>query len=267
MKTWKNLKHRLGLAVVAGLLATLTASPAGARVFGTACQEEFEDSDLGSLHWIWERCSGFNNELDNTDQKRFYYNLHGDNWWLHDASLDPNANDSGTLDNVDLFYISTHGAAWESSSVWAMYDTGQRAYSFLMRLGDEALGQSIFASYSCETMKVSDGKVRTRLGPMFDGGLRYIAGSHGTIYDSPTTDEAGEDFADNLQMGFTLRNAWKSANSDFFTNQDLIVLSTGVSFESCTNRRDTMKWSNYSTYPRIQNGTPYWICWQYWNNL
>ena len=267
MKTWKNLNHRLGLTLAAVLIATLTAAPAEAGVFGTACQEEFEDSDLGSLHWIWERCSGFNNELDNTDLKRFYYNLHGDNWWLQDTSLDPNAYDGGTLDDVDLFYISTHGGAWDTTSTWAMYEDDQRAYSFLMRLGDEGRKQSLFASYSCETMKVSDGKVRTRLGPMFEGGLRYMAGSHGTIYDSPTTDETGEEFANNLQMGYTFRNAWKSGNSDLFTNQDLIVLSTGVSAADCNNRRDTMKWSNYNTYPRIPAGTPYWICWYYWNNL
>ncbi len=266
MKTLKTLNRGLGLAMAAGLLAILAAAPAEAGYFGTACQEEFEDSDLGSLFWVWERCARFNAELDDTDTKRFYYNLTGDNWWLQDTSLDPNAYDGGTLDNVDLFYINTHGGAGEVSSTWAMYDDDMRAYSFLMRLGDEARRQSIFASYSCETLKVSDGRAWTRLGSMVDGGLRYLAGSHDTLYDSPSTEEVGEEFADNLQHGYTFRNAWKSGNTDWATNQDLIVIATGAGSANCNNRRDTMKWNNYHTYPRLQDGAATWMCWFYWNN-
>ena len=182
--------HRnLRLSVAALLLAVLAAAPAGAGIFGTACQEEFADSSLGSLYWVWERCSAFNQEMSQTEWKRFYYNLKGDNWWLHDATHDPSGYDGGTLDNVDLFYINTHGGAWDTSSVWSMYDVGQRAYSFLMRLGDESRQLSVFAAYACETMKSSDGKIWTRLGPMFRGGLRYATGSHDTVYDSPSTDE------------------------------------------------------------------------------
>lgn len=260
--------HRnLRLSVAALLLAVLAAAPAGAGIFGTACQEEFADSDLGGLYWVWERCSAFNREMSQTEWKRFYYNLKGDNWWLHDATHDPSGYDGGTLDNVDLFYINTHGGAWDTSSVWSMYDVGQRAYSFLMRLGDESRQLSVFAAYACETMKSSDGKIWTRLGPMFRGGLRYATGSHDTVYDSPSTDEVGEDFADNLQIGYTLKHAWKSGNSDWLTNQDLSVVATGSSSSNCSFRRDYMKWSDYYTYPQLRDGAASWMCWYYWNNL
>jgi hypothetical protein len=267
MTIQKILSLRFGLALTAVLLSFLTGIPAEAGIFGTACQEEFEDSSLGSLYWVWERCSAFNRELGTSDWNRFYYNLKGDNWWLHDALYDPYGYDGSTLDNVDLFYINTHGGTTDTTSVWAMHDIGQRAYSFLMRLGDESRQLSVFASYSCETMKVSDGKVWPRLGTMFRGGLRYIAGSHDTVYDSPSTDEVGEDFADNLQIGYPIKHAWKSGNSDWLTNQDLIVLATGSSSGDCAFRRDYMRWSDYYTFPRLRDGAISWVCWSYWNNL
>ena len=248
--------------VCGGLLLLWIASDAfGAARFGTGCQQDFQNGSQTTLGNTWNRCGWFNNELDDTDTKIFYYNLHGAQWWWHEGG------DSGTLDNVNLFYTSTHGGGWSTASVWAMWDQNVFAWSSSMRLGDDASGLSIFASYACETLKFNDGKMWTRMGPIFRGGLRIALGSHDKVYDSITTDEVGEDFADELQSSNTIKYAWKDANSDWNTDQDITVMATGRNASDCANRRDTMKWQNYTNYGRLRDSSAAYYCYWYWDNL
>lgn len=229
--------------------------------FGAGCQKEYQNGWQTTLSNAWDHCGWFNNELDDTDTKVFYYNLHGAKWWWEEGG------DSGTLDNVNLFYALTHGGAWADRSVWAMWDQNKRADSSKMRLGDDSYGLSILATYSCETLKFSDGQMWTRMGPIFRGGLRIAVGSHDKLYDSSTTNEVGEDFADNLQKKNTIKYSWKDAVSDWYTAQDATIMSTGKNKADCENRRDTMKWQNYPSYPRIRDGEIGYYCYWYWNNL
>ncbi len=256
-----RLKHSLTLLAACGLsLGTVLQADAAAR-FGTGCQSDYQSNWQTKLSHVWKRCGWFNNELDDTDHKIFYYNLHGAKWWWETGG------DQLTLDKVNLFYSSTHGGAWSNKSVWAMWDNGSLADSSRMRLGDESYGLSIFATYSCETLKFNDGRMWTRMGPIFRGGLRIALGSHDKLYDSITTDETGEDFADNMQKRHTLKYAWKDANSDWATSQDVTVMATGTSSANCASRRDNMKWQNYTSYGRLRNGAIRYYCYRYWNNL
>lgn len=242
------------------LLGVAGQATAAAR-FGTGCQEEYQDDWRDELHFVWERCSGFNDELDDTDIKIFYYNLHDAKWWWETGG------DQLTLDNVSLFYASTHGGGWSDKSVWTMWNKNTRADSLNMRLGDEATGTSIFATYSCETLKFNDNKMWTRMGSIFRGGLRYAAGSHDKLWDGITTDETGEDFADNLQKSNSIKWSWKDANSDWATSQDVTVMATGTNKANCENRRDTMKWQNFTSYGRLRDNQIGHYCYWYWNNL
>lgn len=248
----------------AGLTAAVLfggATSAWAARFGTECQSEYQNGWQATLDYVWARCSGFNDELDDTDTKVYYYNLHGAKpWW-------ENTSDQSGMETVNLLYASTHGGGWSTASVWAMWDQNQFATSTSMRLGDEATGLSIFATYSCETLKFSDGKLWTRMGPIFRGGLRYATGSQDKVYDGLTTDETGEDFADNLQDGDTIKYAWKDGNSDWWTDQDVTVMATGTNQSNCENRRDNMKWQNYTSYSRLRDAQIGWYCYWYWNNL
>jgi hypothetical protein len=255
----ERMRSRSALLLVGMLL--FASAALGAARFGTGCQRDFQNSWQVQLDYVWNRCGWFNDELDDTDSKIFYYNLHGAKWWWETGG------DQLTLDNVNLFYASTHGGGWATKSVWAMWDQNQLADSLNMRLGDEASGLSIFATYSCETLKFSDGKLWTRMGPIFRGGLRFAAGSHDKLYDGVTTDETGEDFADNLQKGYTIKSAWKDGNSDWWADQDAAVMATGTNQANCENRRDTMKWQNYTSYPRLRDNQIGWYCYWYWNNL
>ena len=249
------------VSVILGVFALAASLPLSAARFGTGCQSDYQNNWKTKLPHVWKRCSWFNNELDDTDSKIFYYNLHNAKWWWETGG------DQLTLDNVNLFYASTHGGAWSSSSVWTMWNQNQRAFSSNMRLGDESYGLSIMSTYACETLKFNDGKMWTRMGPIMRGGLRYATGSHDKLYDSITTDETGEDYADNLQKGYTIKYSWKDANSDWATSQDVTVMATGANASECYARRDHMRWQNYHLYRRLRDGQIGYYCYWYWNNL
>jgi len=257
------LKHGVaGLVLVAGSTVALGGTAAEAAHFGTACQRDFQYGWLDTLPYTWHRCGRFNNELDDTDKKIFYYNLHGaKRYW-------EKSRDQKMLDKVDLFYSSTHGGGWSNKSVWSMWNWKTRAESTRMRLGDESRGLSIFATYACGTLKFSDGKMWRRMGPIMRGGLRYAAGSHGTLYDSRATAGVGQAFADYLQRGRTIKYAWKNANTGGrWIDNDITVMATGRTKADCRKRRDKMTWRNFSSYPRLRNSKNKWYCYTYWNNL
>jgi len=248
---------------VFAMLVVLLLSQAvfGAARFGTGCQSDYQNGWQNTLSYVWNRCGWFNDELDDTDTKVFYWNLHNASWWWE------NAGDQSWVDNVNLFYASTHGGGWWDESVWAMWNQDQLASSSRMRLGDESYGTSIFATYSCETLKFNDGRMWVRMGPIFRGGLRIALGSHDKLYDGITTDETGEDFADGLQSSWSIKYAWKDANSDWATDQDVAVMATGTNSADCANRRDNMTWQNYPSYPRLRDNAIGYYCYWYWDNL
>lgn len=252
----------LSLALAVGLAWIVLPDSAEAQArFGTGCQKSYENGWQTTLDHVWKRCGWFNDELDDTDHKIFYFDLHGAEWWWEGPG------DQLSLDNVHLFYSSTHGGAWSTKSVWAMWDDGSLASSADMRLGDESYGLSIFSTYACKTLKFSDDKMWARMGPIFRGGLRYATGSHDLLYDSVTTDETGEDFADDLQKGKSIRFAWKDANSDWWVDNDVTVMTTGTDSSNCLSRRSGMKWQNFGGYARLRDGKIGWYCYTYWNNL
>ena len=248
-------------AIIAAIGIIGSVEHSDAARFGAACQREYQNNWQADLDHVWERCSWFNDELDDTDTKIFYYNLHGAKWWWETGG------DQLAHDNVSLLYASTHGGGWSTMSVWAMWDVNSLAASTNMRLGDEATRLSIFSTYSCETLKFNDDKMWVRMGPIMRGGLRYATGSHDKLYDGVTTNETGEDYADNLQKSNTIKYAWKDANSDWATDQDVTVMATGTDKGNCESRRDGMKWQNFGSYPRLTDGQVGWYCYWYWNNL
>lgn len=226
--------------------------------FGTQCQQSYQNGWQTTLPNSWDRCAWFNDELNDTDTQVYYYDLHGAKYWWESTD---------ELDRVNLVYVNTHGGGWSTASVWAMWDQDSLAYSSAMRLGDQSYGASIFSTYSCETLKFNDGKMWDRMGPIFRGGLRIATGSHDKVYDSITTDEVGEDYADNLQDGYTIKYSWKDGNSDWYADQDITVMATGTSRSNCRSRRDNMTWQNFGSYSRLRDGAINRYCYTYWDNI
>ena len=168
-------------------------------------------------------------------------------------------------------YTGTHGGAINDTDArLVMWNQNTRALSNTdtWRYGDEATRVSIFAQYACETLTSSDssGQMIDRWRGAFRGGLRIALGSHDKLWDSITTDEVGEDFADDLQDGKTIKWAWFDGNGDWWEDQDVKVLATGTGAtnsaaeSNCGTRKNTMKWQNFGSFTRLRDGSVDWFC-------
>jgi hypothetical protein len=256
------------LSAICFFLTTIGSQAAFAAYFVTYCQEEYEDDWQDELHYSWEHCTYFNNELDDTDTKVAYRNLHSakDEFEL--------LNDENGLERGNLAYVKTHGGRSCSSAKWAMWNEDVLAYTNRnsterMYLGNEDRMLSILSSYACWTHDIDDGDtcVWNRWAYTFKGGLRISTGSHGDLWDGPTTDECGEDYADDLQGGMTIKNAWKSALEDWATDQDVAVFASGMGESNCVSRKNNMTWQNFGNYSRLRDSSVKYLCWTIWRNL
>ena len=189
----------------------------------------------------------------------------GETWYYRGTDQDITWLSGGVPAGVDIYYSETHGGAWNGRAVWAMWNDGSLASSNQMWLGNENQGLSILSTYACATLK-HDGIV-SRYDSVMAGGLRYTTGSHDKFYDGLTTDEVGEDYADNLKDGDSIRYAWRDGVSDWYHDQDATVMTTGTNASDCSSRRSGMRWTNYNGYPRRTSGNIGYYCWTWWNNL
>ena len=253
------------------LLFAVVESEAVAR-FGTRCQADYQNNWRNELPYMWDRCGWFVDELDATDTSVFYFNLHGSR-----SKYSTCDGCSTGVDAVHLMYTGTHGGAEDDTDArLAMWDEDIRARSNTdsWRFGDEATGASFFAQYACETMTAADssGQMKDRWRGAFRGGLRMAMGSHDKLWDSITTNECGEDFADDLQDGKKVKWAWFDGNGDWWEDQDVKILATGTGStdaaaqSSCQSRRDTMKWQNFGSFGRIRDNALDWWCWSWISN-
>lgn len=253
------------VAVIATSLSVVNiilGNTALAATFGTYCQQEYENDWQDETSQTWRHCSRFNNELDDTDTRVFYRNLHSAR---DEFEAD---NDQNGLERVDLAYVVTHGGVSAIRAWWDMWDDSVRAFSSNMWLGNENHGLSILASYACDTHRFADGNnIWTRWRNPFKGGLRYTVGSHDLLYSGRRTNECGDEFADNLQDGDVVKYAWKKAVRESGVDQDATAIASGRDSEDCHLRRDNMTWQNFSTYPRRRDNDMNHICWTWWENL
>ncbi len=249
--------------VVIGILGSglYAGTYVSADRFGTYCQIDYQYKWQNTLDKAHDLCGRFINELDDTDASIFYYTLVDQKSFLEEPK------DQYTTDNVSLLFILTHGKDYPTFSAWAMWNFYTFAVSNNMRLGDESFGLSILASWACLTHKHNDNLLLTRWRKIFRGGLRITVGSHDKIYTGTTTDECGKEFADNLQDGDKIKDAWHDALREPFSDNDGTVIATGETLSECESRRDNMKWQNYMSHRRLRDGQNAWYCWTYWENL
>ena len=238
-------------------LVSINQASAAAR-FGTLCQKEFQNGWRDTLDEAWNRCGWFVDELNDTDTQVFYWNLHGK------KSLIETPNDQALAETVNLLYMNTHGGAWSDTATYTMWDQNQRAFTKDMWLGNESFGLSMLSTYSCETLK-DDGKLPTRWVNTMSGGLRYVSGSFDTVYDGVTTNEQGEDYADELQSSNTFKYAWKDSVSDAYSDEDAAVMATGANESDCFSRLKNMKWQNYPSFGRLTGSSIGWFCRTFWS--
>jgi hypothetical protein len=262
---WRGARPwRARLVLAAALAGVLLAAHGDARAvarFGTRCQADYQAGWQNTLPYMWDRCGWFVSELDATDTSVFYFSLH------NSKTRYSTCDSCGTgVDDVALMYTGTHGGAINDTNArLAMWEQNVRALSNSdsWRFGDEATGCSIFAQYACETLTAGDSnnQMKDRWRGAFRGGLRIATGSHDKLWDSITTNETGEDFADDLQDGKSVKWAWFDGNGDWWEDQDVKVLATGSNSSNCASRRDGIKWQNFTSFGRLRDGNLDWWCW------
>ena len=257
---FSNRKWRvrgLWIALLASAILPAVSSEAG--TFGTRGQKEFQNGWQATLSYAWDRCDGFNSELDDSDTEKFYFNLQGtgSGFTLNDGIVD-----SGGVDSVDLFYVTTHGGAKSSTTDARLALWGEQMLTFSSnwRFGDNSRKVKIFSQYACETLFIDDFSF-ARWAPAFKGGLFIATGSHDKVYDGWTTAETGEDYADDLQHGKSVKWAWLDGNSDWWEDQDVAVYaSSSGPLSECKTRRDSMTWQNIGGFTRFRDGSMNRIC-------
>lgn len=240
---------------------------AGNGRFGAYAQETFQNNWQATLSYGADQVSYFRSQMNNTTTDVFYFDLHGKKFFM-EATGDHQP-DERAPDDVDLLYLNTHGSATATDSRWVMWDQDQRAMSSAMRLGDSASwggGLAILASYTCKTLKHSDGLLVQRLDSILCGGLKILLSSHDIISTGERTDECGEDFAEYMQDGQTIRTAWRDGLFDSFVDQDIALVATGTSSSDCTNRKNNMKWQNFGTHAFLRDGEIGITCWEWWTD-
>lgn len=249
-------------ALVLAATAVISNDASAAGRFGLHCAQDFESNWLASLPYTWERCNRFSAKLDELDDKIFYYDLSNKAFYWHDTGDQY----SGSLEDVDLFFAATHGGitADGNAAAWGMWNAQSWAWADQMRLGDESVGLGIFATYACETQRISDGKAVDRWYSIFAGGLKYALGSHGTLWSGYTTSEVGEEFAKGLQQQKVLKTAWHDGLTDWYETQDISAFATGANQTDCYSRRDNMKWQNHANYSRLRDSNFGYLCWAQW---
>ena len=242
------------------------------RNVGVHCTDAYQALP-GGTPWLtptgWTSCDRFLSEIKKEASSEFYYDLKGKKYFWENGG----DGDDNSLEDVDLFFSVTHGGAWHPEKVeWGMWDYQTLAYSNAMKFGDERRGLSVFATYSCHTAEWTTADVDgngvwdtwQRLQPMFSGGLRAHLSSQSIIYYGSHND-VGKIFAKYLNGGYSLRDAWYFGLSSTPDANDVAVIFTGKNATDCANRRDTMTWDNFDTYPRLTTFGN--MCTAYWTDV
>lgn len=121
------------------------------------------------------------------------------------------------VDAVDMVFFAGHGKSQSNAAaIFFDYPVDSVAKSIDMRLGDGDLKWLVL--YACDTLyHAGTINVFNNWGNSFRG-LHMILGFHTGARSFPTTVEVGEDFADALNDGETVWEAWKDATWDWLAS-------------------------------------------------
>ncbi|MFF5078552.1 DUF6345 domain-containing protein [Actinoplanes sp. NPDC000266] len=168
------------------------------------------------IEWVNDYHSASSNLSNNDNNARGFYNrLQGLRRFEYgdDLAWDQDFEESGAgkpaagtdqlyADNVDIVFFSGHGSRSGASFGVKTFDDGT-ARASNMRLGNQDLEWLVIDG--CEMLAHDNGFVFQRWGWPTLKGAHYILGFHTTAYD---VKDRGEKFADRLNQGWTVREAW-----------------------------------------------------------
>ena len=182
-------------------------------------------STAGDLTYTFNRSNGFDAKLRSAGHTRAFYWANTDCWENDIGDADQGGGDRNWVDDVDLFWLETHGGHEEDGRARMLYYTPQtewRTYSNRWQLGEDWNNEWVMA-YSCETVD------RNRVAGLWNifARMHIYCGAWDTMWDGLTTDECGEDVADNLTDGDTVHQAWHNGVSDWSVDNHPITVCVG----------------------------------------
>lgn len=219
------------------------------------------------LTYTFNRCNGFDQQLREAGHTRSFYWANNDCWEVDVRSSTFGGADNSWADNVDVFYIDTHGNNSSGNALLA-YNVRHNEWigsSANWRLGDNN-AEWIFA-YACHTVDLNN---VLGLWDIYQR-LHMFCGSWEDMYDGITTDECGEDVADNLTSGDLVSDAWIDGVSDWAVDNHPICVAAerestwnGGQFDwpNTTIYRDHL-WGHGETVSDIARADLFWLSWRW----
>jgi hypothetical protein len=184
------------------------------------------DSKAADLTYTFNRSNGFDRELRNAGHSRAFYWSEQDVWENDIQDTSGGGDDRNWVDDVDLFWIETHGNNDNGRPIM-LYDVPRDQWltnASTWQLGEDWNAEWVMA-YSCHTIDRSN--VPAVWGIF--AGLHLYCGAWEDMWDGWTTEECGEDVADNLTDGDTVCEAWIDGVSDWWFDNHPIVVGPATS--------------------------------------
>lgn len=171
--------------------------------------------------WTWNICNGLHYKLLKAGHSEKFYDGDKDCWAIHlnDPSLKAGGIDDNHADDVDLFFIYTHGNKYNDKPM-LLYNVKKDdwlSYGIHWKLGNKRLKWLMLQSCSVINLK----NVMACI-DIFDG-LHGICGAYDLTYP---IEEGGRDLGEYLtDIDMTVADAWFEARSDFWSkdNHPIVV--------------------------------------------
>jgi hypothetical protein len=224
-------------------------------------------SKAEDLTYVFNICNGLDSELRGAGHTRRFYWANRDCWEvdLHSSAL--GGADDDWADDVDLFFILTHGNNDAGNAILA-YDININEWignSGNWRLGN--VQSEWLLIYGCKTVDLAN---PLSFWNVFQR-LHQLCGAWDNMWDGVTTDEVGEDVGDNLTSGDTVASSWIDGVSDWWVDNHPIVISAerastwnggSPNWAQTTLNRDHL-WGHGTTVSDISTADKFWLSWRW----
>jgi hypothetical protein len=219
------------------------------------------------LTYVFNICNGLDRELRNAGHTRRFYWANRDCWEIDLHSSGLGGADDDWADDVDLFFILTHGNNDAGNAILA-YDI--KINEWIGNSGNWRLGNvncEWLLIYGCKTVDLAN---PLSFWDVFQR-LHQLCGAWDNMWDGVTTDEVGEDVGDNLTDGDTVVTSWIDGVSDWWVDNHPIVIAAerestwnggAPLWASTTMNRDHL-WGHGTTVGDIFPASKFWLSWRW----
>lgn len=220
------------------------------------------------LPYTFNICNGIYRELKNAGHTCRFYWANRDCWEIDLRRTDHGGIDDDWADNVDLFFICTHGNHDSNGKPLLAYDINRNDWignAIHWHLGNRQCEWLMM--YACSTIDLNN---VLGVWDVFQR-LHEICGAWDYMYWGWTTEECGEDVGDNLTDGDAVSSAWLDGVSDWWVDNHPIVVAAEreISWNNgnflwalTTMNRDHL-WGHGNTVSDIFPSDKYWISWRW----